>query len=125
MIDQDKRKAIWSLHNEGMGSREISRRLRVSRNTIRAIVTQKGGMPDVTRKDKTELDAELLRRLYGECEGRVQRIFEKLSEEEMVRVGYSTLTRLLRELDLGQSRKSRCDRVPDEPGAEMQHDTSP
>lgn len=125
MIDREKRKAIWCLHNEGMGSREISRRLRVSRNTIRAIVTQKGGMPDVTRKDKTELDAELLRRLYGECEGRVQRIFEKLGEEEKVSVGYSTLTRLLRELDLGQSRTSRCDRVPDEPGAEMQQDTSP
>jgi transposase len=125
MIDQDKRKAIWCLHNEGMGLREISRRLGVCRNTVSAIVSQKGGMPDGERKDKTELDAELLRRLYGECEGRVQRIFEKLSEEEKVRVGYSTLTRLLRELDLGQSRKSRCDRVPDEPGAEMQHDTSP
>src|SRR3972149_426134 len=109
MIDQDKRKAIWSLHNEGMGSREISRRLRVSRNTVSAIISQKGGMPDGARKDKTELDAQLLRRLYGECEGRVQRIYEKLIEEEKVSVGYSTLTRLLRELDLGQSRTSRCD----------------
>jgi transposase len=125
MIDQDKRKAIWCLHTEGMGSREISRRLRVCRNTVNAIVTQKGGMPEVARKDKTELDGELLRRLYGECEGRVQRIFEKLSEEEKITIGYSTLSRLLRELDLGQSRTSRCDRVPDEPGAEMQHDTSP
>jgi len=61
MIDQDKRKAIWSLHNEGMGSREISRRLRVSRNTVSAIISQKGGMPDGARKDKTELDAQLLR----------------------------------------------------------------
>jgi len=125
MIDQDKRKAIWCLHKEGMGRREISRRLRVSRNAVRAILTQEGGMPKEARKDKRELDVELLRRLYGECEGRVQRVFEKLSEEEKVTIGYSTLTRLLRELDLGQSRSSRCDRVPDEPGAEMQHDTSP
>jgi transposase len=125
MIDQDKRKAIWCLHTEGMGTREISRRLGVSRNAVRAIVTQKGGMPEVARKDKRELDTQLLRRLYGECEGRVQRVYEKLSEEEKITIGYSTLTRLLRELDLGQSRKSRCDRFPDEPGAEMQHDTSP
>jgi hypothetical protein len=31
---------------------------------------------------------------------------------------------LLRELGLGQAAKVRCDRVPDEPGAEMQHDTT-
>jgi hypothetical protein len=36
---------------------------------------------------------------------------------------------MIRELGLGKgkgkSKKKRCDRVPDEPGAEMQHDTSP
>ena len=30
----------------------------------------------------------------------------------------------MRELELSRSRERRCDRVPDEPGAEMQHDTS-
>jgi transposase len=125
MIDQDKRKAIWCLHAEGMDSREISRRLGVCRNTVSDIIAQKGGMPDAQRKDKIDIDGELLRRLYDECNGRVQRIYEKLIEEQKVTIGYSTVTRLLRELDLGQSRKSRCDRVPDEPGAEMQHDTSP
>lgn len=125
MIDQDKRKAIWCLHEEGMRAREISRRLGVSRNTVRAIIADQGGTPDVQRKDKIALDEELLRRLHGECKGRAQRIYEKLLEEEKVSIGYSTLTRLLRELDLGQSRSSRCDRVPDEPGGEIQHDTSP
>jgi len=108
-----------------MGSREISRRLRVSRNTVRGIIAHEGGMPDAPRADKIEVDEELLTRLYGECKGRVQRIYEKLNEEEKVTIAYSTLSNLIRELDLGQSRKSRCDRVPDEPGAEMQHDTSP
>ena len=53
---------------------------------------------------------------------------EKLVEEHGVQVGYSTLTRMLRELDLEGSSRSwqrRCARVPDQPGAEMQHDTSP
>jgi transposase len=125
MIDPDKRKAIYHLHNEGMGLREISRRLGVSRNTVRAIIDLKGNIPDLPRKDKRQIDPELLRRLYDECNGWVQRIHEKLSEQEEIEVGYSTLTSMIRELDLGQSRKRRCDRVPDEPGAEMQHDTSP
>ena len=124
MIDPDKRRAIYCLHNEGMGVREISRRLRLSRNTVRAIIEQKGSVPDSPRKDKKQIDPELLRRLYHECNGWVQRIHEKLREQEQIQVGYSTLSRMIRELDLGQRRKSRCDRVPDEPGAEMQHDTS-
>lgn len=54
----------------------------------------------------------------------MQRIHEKLVEEEGIQVGYSTLTRMLRELGLSRSHPARCDRVPDEPGAEMQHDTT-
>ncbi len=54
----------------------------------------------------------------------MQRIHEKLVEEEGIQVGYSTLTRMLRELGLSRSEPARCDRVADEPGAEMQHDTT-
>jgi len=53
------------------------------------------------------------------------RVYEKLEEEEGVAVTYSTLTRRLRQLGISQPRKQRCHRVPDEPGLEMQHDTSP
>jgi hypothetical protein len=51
-------------------------------------------------------------------------VHEKLLEEEGVEVAYPTLTRILRELGLGRAERARCDRVPDEPGAEMQHDTT-
>jgi transposase len=125
MIDPEKRKAIYWLHREGMPIRDISRRLKVSRNTVRAIIEQKGEIPVTTRKDKIELDPALVHRLYAECDGWVQRIHEKLTEEEGIKVGYSTLTGLIRELGLGQSRNERSDQVPDVPGAEMQHDTSP
>lgn len=124
MIVQGKREAIYLLHTEGMKIREISRRLHINRNTVRAIIRQKGEVPDVVRKDKIGIDPQLVRRLHGECSGWIQRIHEKLSEEEGIQVGYSTLTRIIRELDLGQSKKRRCFHVPDEPGAEMQHDTS-
>ena len=73
---------------------------------------------------KQRLDEELLRRLYQECQGRIVRVHEKLVEEEGVAVTYSTLTQMLRELGISQRPKCRCQQVPDEPGVEMQHDTT-
>lgn len=124
MIEADKRKAIFLLHQEGMGLREIARRLKVGRNTVRAVISQGGEMPQTIRKDKRHIDEELLRTLHGQCDGRIQRMHEKLTEEEGIAVSYSTLTRMLRELGITKAPKSRCHQVPDEPGAEMQHDTT-
>lgn len=70
------------------------------------------------------MDADLLQRLYQECDGYAQRVHEKLVEDERIQIQYSTLTRLLRELGLRRSQELRCERVADEPGAEMQHDTT-
>lgn len=82
-------------------------------------------MPKASRKDKIRVDADLLRRLYAECDGWIQRIHEKLNEEEKIPVTYPTLVRLVRELGLGRPLDDRCERVADKPGVEMQHDTSP
>ena len=124
MIEADKRKAIFLLHQEGMSARQIAQRLRISRNTVRSVIGQEGVVPKTVRSDKQRLDEELLRRLYQECEGRVQRVYEKLTEEQGVQVTYSTLTRILRSLGISAPQKTRCAHVPDEPGVEMQHDTS-
>jgi transposase len=125
MIEPQKRKAIYSLSQEGMGVREIARRLRVSRKAVRRIIREGGEVPPTSRKEKTRIDPDLLRRLHDECEGWKQRIHQRLVEEEKINLSYSTLTRMLRELGIGREPEPRCDRVPDEPGAEMQHDTSP
>jgi transposase len=125
MIEADKREAVNLLHKDGMPLRAIARQLRISRTSVRTIVEQKGAMPQTVRSDKILVDQELLSRLYGECEGWIQRVYEKLIEEEGLQIEYSTLTRLLRELGISGPSKTRCDRVPDVPGAEMQHDTSP
>jgi hypothetical protein len=112
-----------------MSIRKISRQLKVSRNSVRDIIAHKGEVPEVTRIDKIEIDTELLHRLYTECNGWKERIYEKLVEEEGVEIGYSTLTRLLREHDFDGKRKRKQAQnsihVPDKPGLEMQHDTSP
>ena len=123
MIGPDKRKAIYLLDQEGMSEREISRRLGVSRNTVKVIIEQNGVMPAILRQ-KQQIDEELLRRLYDECSGFIQRVHEKLREEERIEVTYQTLTRMLRELGISTPQQVRCDRVADEAGAEMQHDTT-
>jgi transposase len=124
MIEADKRKAIYLLHQEEMSIREIARRLGVSRNAVRRAIEQKGETVHTTRQDKQQIDPDLLRRLYQECDGRVQRMHEKLLEEEHIQVSYPTLTRMVRELGLGTPPQTRCQQVPDEPGLEMQHDTT-
>ena len=124
MIDADKRKAVFLLHEEGMGLREIARRLDLGRNTVRRVIALGGAMPAAVSREKRVIDPELLRRLYAECKGWIQRVHEKLAEEEHVVVPYQTLTRKLRALGIGPPGDKRCSRVPDEPGVEMQHDTT-
>ena len=77
MIGPDKRKAIYLLHEQGLGIRKIARQLNVSRNSVRNIISQRGEIPESTRKDKIDIDPELLRRIYLECDGWVQRIHKK------------------------------------------------
>jgi len=124
MIDPDMRKAIYQLHLAGRPLGEISRQFQISRHTVRAIIRQQGVRQPRVRKDKIRIDAELLQRLYQQCEGWIQRVHEKLVEEEGLQISYPTLTRLVREMGLGKPPSTRCQHVPDEPGAEMQHDTS-
>jgi len=124
MVDPDVRNAIYQLHLAGVSLQEISRQFQVSRNTVRAIIGQRGAVPRTVRKDKIHVDSELLARLYRECGGWLQRVHERLVEEEKVPLSYPTLTRRVRELGLGKPLTTRCEHVPDEPGLEMQHDTT-
>lgn len=124
MIDPDTCKAIYKLHQQGMAIRQISCALRITRNTVRSIIRQQGQTKARINPVKKQLDLELLRRLYGECQGWIERVHERLQEEEQIELGYSTLTRILREEGISKPSQARCDRVPDQPGQEMQHDTS-
>ena len=124
MINPEKRKAIYYLYTQGLTIGKIGKELQVDRKTVARIIKEKGEIPDTVRSDVIDLDPALLRRLYSECKGYIQRVHEKLEEEHGVTIGYSTLTRKVRELGLGQPKNQRCDQVPDEPGKEMQHDTT-
>jgi transposase len=124
MLELNKRKAVYALHQEGLSAREIARRLCVGRNTIRRIIARKGEGPSTSHRRRIQLDEELLRSLFTQCAGRAQRVYEKLVEEHKFQVSYTSVTRLLRELHLRTPLKTRCHHVDDVPGAEMQHDTT-
>ena len=124
MIDPEKRSVIYQSHLAGVTEAQISRQFHVSPRTVRTIIRQGGAVPQTVRKDKIPIDPELLRRLYRQCGGWVQRMHEILVEDEKVKVSYPTLTARVRELGLGKPANARCERVPDEPGVEMQHDTT-
>ena len=98
MIEPDKRKALFLLHREGLSIRRIARQLAVSRRTVRRAIAQEGERPP--RPFVPPLDPELLRGLYAQCEGYVQRVYEKLREEHGLELTYSTLTRWLRQLGI-------------------------
>ena len=56
MIETDKRKAIFLLHQEGQSVREIARLLGLSRNTVRRIIAQ-GGAPPRSASARRQADA--------------------------------------------------------------------
>jgi DNA invertase Pin-like site-specific DNA recombinase len=59
MIDADKRKAVFLLNQEGMGVREIVRRLGLGRNTVRRAIALGGAIPAVMRREKQPLSTPL------------------------------------------------------------------
>lgn len=122
MIDKETRQAVCLLHKKGVSISQIKRQLHISRNTVKTILTQNGKVPVSCRSDRIDLDAELLRDLHRKCLGWKERMHEVLLENG-IKIGYSSLTRRVRELGFDRI-NTRCGRVEDEIGKEMQHDTS-
>jgi len=125
MMKQDIVQAIVSLKDKGVGVREISRILSVSRNTVRRVL--RGKRPEMPqRASRYEPLAPLIQETLKFCKGNAVRVQELLRDAHGHDIPYSTLTRVLRDLELREeTRKKRSGTYPFEPGAETQHDTSP
>jgi len=123
MIDPETRKAVCLMHAKGVSIHKISQHLKLARNTVRAIIEQKGEISTAPRSDRIAVDPKLLQELYAKCDGWKERMHEILKERG-IEISYQTLTLRVRELGLGSS-QARCSKVDDEPGLEMQNDTSP
>jgi len=124
MISLEQRHTIHVLHSKGVGTRKIAAMLGCDRKTIKRVIEKKEEVPKV-RKDKLVIDEEVLLQVFGRCRGQRERVHEILTQEYNKKIGYSTLTALIREKRLGTKEKERSDQVPDVPGEEFQHDTSP
>jgi len=87
---------------------------RVIRGTARAL----------QRRSSYDEILPLVREAFAAAKGNAVRIREIL-EEKGHKVPYSTLTRIVRDLELREDRKKRAGSYTFGPGEEMQHDTSP
>lgn len=124
MIPENKKEAIKMLYEEGKRKKEIARLLNIDPKTVRKILRSNGTALPKVRKDKKEIDIDLLKDLHERCDGYAERVYEILTEEHKIKIGYSTLTNFLRENSIGQKKNQRCGQEPDVPGEEMQHDTT-
>ncbi len=125
MIAQEQRETVISLHRLGKPKKKIARLLGIDVKTVKSIIKNGCGASPKPRSDKIVLDEQFLREVFSRCEGYMQRVHEVLNEEYGIPIGYSTLTRRIREMGLGEHASTRSYHVDDVAGEEMQHDTSP
>ena len=103
--------------------REISRLLKLSRNTVRRILRA----PERHASAAPPCDAQtlaMLEAIFERTRGNVVRAQELLAQEQGRAVSYSTLTRWIRQAGL-RAPPQRSGEYIFAPGEEMQHDTSP
>ena len=124
MISSDDRKTVINLHEKGIRRKHIARLVGIDIKSVRKIIDTGGHVQRQARKDKIDVAEELLRSLYADCKGYMQRMHEILTEEHNLSLSYSTLRRLLLQYGIGVTQPQRSGHVPDVPGEEMQHDTS-
>jgi hypothetical protein len=125
VIAEELRQAIRLLNTQGQPRREISRLLKVSRNTVRRVLREPQRPQAPTEDPRVQAIVELLPQLYRDCKGNAVRIGEILKDTHRIEIAYSTLTRLIREHTDLRTPKKRSGSYSFGPGEEMQHDTSP
>jgi transposase len=125
MLDQATRRSILDLRARGLGIRRIARLLRISRNTVREVL-QRGisDVPRLSRTEKAQAFRDEILELYTRCAGNLMRVHEELLAQG-ARFSYQALTAFCRKHAIGSPPKLPAGNYHFEPGAEMQHDTSP
>jgi hypothetical protein len=124
MTSEKRRETVRVLFSTGKAKKEIAKLMSLDIKTVRSILNEEIDSPK-ERTDKIDVPDELLQSLYVSCRGYAMRIQEELVEKHHIKIGYSTLTRLIQEKDLRRKKKGRSSHYEDVPGEEMQHDTSP
>ena len=110
------------MQTQGKSLREISRVLKLSRNTVRRIL--RPPLPAAEERHCLGVTLTYLKSAFERAQGNVVRVGQLLAAEYDLKVSYSTLTRWVREAGL-RTPPARAGEYSFGPGEEMQHDTSP
>ena len=122
MIALEIRQSVRTLQAQGHSVREISRLLRLSRNTVRRVL-RATTQPAPTAPCPPQTLAQL-QSAFERARGNVARVQQLLADEHALNVSYSTLTRWVRQAGL-RTPPQRAGEYSFALGEEMQHDTSP
>ena len=117
--------SVHVLRAQGMSEREISRLLKLARNTVRAILRQPPPEAQGEPRAAQPADAhsERIAVAFSKARGNAVRA-QQLLADQGVDIAYTTLTRRIRDAELREPPR-RAGEYAMAPGAEMQHDTSP
>lgn len=124
MITPAYRQTILEMAAKGVSIRQISRILKVARNTVRNVI-KKGEDPAQVKVSRYTQYLPIIKDLYRECRGNAVRVREELVARHNITIPYQTLTWIIRKEGIGKTKKKRAGEYVFAPGEEMQHDTSP
>ena len=125
MITQESQQAILSLSLQGVPIRQISQILKLSRTTVRRVIRGKWQKTPRRESPHEEL-SPIVPEVFKTAKGNVVRVQEILQGQYGRSIPYSTLTRIVRRLELRPDPpRPRSGTYEFGPGQEMQHDTSP
>ena len=123
MKTQSQRQTVIAMHQAGQSIRKISQLMKMSRKTIRRILT--GQVPEgLSRPSRYEPLVPLVLELYQRFEGNCVSIQSELSDQYGHIIPYTSLTHLVRSLNLRPDKIRRSGTFTYAPGQEAQHDTS-
>ena len=94
MTPSQIRDAVRTLQTQGRSLREISRALKLSRNTVRRIL--RAALPAAQEAAHCGLTLTYLQSAFERAQGNVVRVQQLLAAEYDLEVSYSTLTRWVR-----------------------------
>ncbi|MFO7555027.1 MAG: hypothetical protein R6W88_07460 [Desulfobacterales bacterium] len=124
MRKEPDRQAVLAMHHSGCSIRKISQLMKMSRKTVRSIIDHQHGQK-INRPSRYEALQPLVKELFGRCQGNATLIQRMLKDNYDHDIPYTSLTRLVRRLQLRPTHKNRSGSFQYLPGAEAQHDTSP
>ena len=123
MISTEICSSVHVLKAQGHSLREISRLLKLARNTVRHILRQPPAESERSVARRPDARSERIVTAFAQARGNAVRA-QQLLAADGIEVAYSSLTRWIREEELREPPR-RAGHYHMSPGQEAQHDTSP